>query len=77
MSRQPWLIVWVDRPSGLARVKGLDAYRACSLVSSVPPRRSRRGPGWVIPAKHVDDLAALGWCYRDLVVVVDRKAATR
>jgi hypothetical protein len=39
-------------------------------------RRSPRGPGWVIPAKHVDDLAALVQCYRDLVVLVDRKAAT-
>jgi hypothetical protein len=77
MSRQPWLIVWVDRQSGLAKVRGIDADRACRLVSTVPPRRSRRGPGWVIPARHVDDLAALGQCYRDLVVVVDRKAATK
>ena len=75
MSRRPWLIVSVDKPSGLALVRGIDAQRACALVSRVPPRRSVRGPGWVIPAEHAADLVALGTVYRDLVVVVERKAA--
>jgi hypothetical protein len=74
VTRQPWLIVWVDRPSGLAEVRGIDAERACRLVTD-RVRRSRRGPGWVVPAECASDLAALGQCYRDLVVLVDRKAA--
>jgi hypothetical protein len=76
MSRRPWLIVWVDPPSGLALVRGIDAGRACRLVTD-RARRSIRGPGWVIPAEHADDLAALGHAHRDLVVIAKRKAATR
>jgi hypothetical protein len=52
-------------------VRGVDAERACRLVTD-RVRRSRRGPGWVVPAKCADDLAALGQVYKDLVVVVDR-----
>jgi hypothetical protein len=75
MSRRPWLIVWVDKPSGLALVRGIDAARACRLVTD-KARRSLRGTGWVVPAEHAQDLAALGQAYKDFVVVVDRKPAT-
>jgi hypothetical protein len=71
-SRRPWLIVVVDKASGLALVRGIDAGRACRLVSTVA-RRSVRGSGWVIPARYADDLAALGQAYHDLVIIHERK----
>ena len=71
---RPWLVVVVDRVRGVAAVRGRDARRVAALVSTVPPRWSEAGRGWLVPASYAEDVRTYGQsqCH-EWVLVFDRK----
>jgi hypothetical protein len=70
---KPWLVVEVDRTRGLAAVRGAEARRVAKLLSSVEPRWSSRGRGWLVPAVHADDVSAYAQTRHEWALVYNRK----
>ncbi len=68
-----WLYVTVDSERGLALLRGEEARRV-TMVLTGETVYSPGGRGWVIPERHVQDVAAYGEYLHRLVVVHSRRA---